>query len=76
MTNKIQVSVPYVAEQSKRNVATVLGGNWLSPNGSFSEQFADMLGREMIGKAVLTNSGTSARLRGGRHQGGIHPHLL
>lgn len=60
MTNKIQVSVPYVAEQAKRNVATVLGGNWLSPNGSFSEQFAAMLGGEMIGKAVLTNSGTSA----------------
>ena len=53
MTNKIQVSVPYVAEQSKRNVATVLGGNWPSPNGSFSEQFADMLGGEMIGKALF-----------------------
>ncbi|MDR1877832.1 MAG: aminotransferase class I/II-fold pyridoxal phosphate-dependent enzyme [Flavobacteriaceae bacterium] len=58
--NKIYLSPPCVDDAEIKNVCDALHSGWISPLGSFTDDFSNKLSRYFKKKVLLTNSGTSA----------------
>jgi pyridoxal phosphate-dependent aminotransferase EpsN len=58
--DKIYLSPPHIDDAEMKSVRDALSSGWISPFGSFIDNFSEKLSSHFHKKVLLTNSGTSA----------------